>query len=398
MAFLQRGGELKEVPDDQIGQFGAQGWTDKGPLAVEANAKNGGINPTASQPPPQYTNLLGPDGTMKSQYQLGAGPNVTGNLDTSALDKLNAIGTAAPGTSDWEKMMLSKQGLDQANARDSAVTGADSAKTAAISDMASHGGVSAGARERLARSGMENLNTAQQGVTRQGALDRIGIGTTAEQNRLGVLQSLPGMQLAKTGQQEALDLTNRDNTNATNRFNITNAIGENQRQDVGKFANWQEQMKSWASGQQANADANAGKGGTMGWICMAVRASTNPEKPFTEKQYELLKILKAFVKETEPEIYLWYFGENDDGKDSSGFAMVEKMKESGFDFANPQIKERLLGVIDYVQQGRLDIAFDIYWAMTNSMHQDFSTGKTLPEINADTDCRVPMKYEAHHAV
>lgn len=214
----------------------------------------------ASQPViPKYTNLLGDNNLLQDQFTIKPGEDVKNNLDTSALNKLQSIGMAAPGTSDWEQMMLGKQGIDQANSRDSATRLADTSKTQAYSDLATHGGLSTGARERLGRSAGTDLMTSRQGVARQGALDRLGIGIQGENNRLGVLSQLPGMQQAKEQQAEALGLANRDYNTGIQKTNIGNSLAEVQRQDIGKYVNYAEQMKAYAANKQADATANSGK-------------------------------------------------------------------------------------------------------------------------------------------
>ncbi len=225
-----------------------------------AGGGGGGFGP-APFSAPNATSLIEKNGMLAPTLQLKGQPDVANTLDTSALGELQKEGMAAPGTSAWEQMMLGSQGLNEANQRDSANANAASGLTGAYSDLATHGGLSTGSRERLAKGGMTNLAEAKQQVARQGTLDRLGIGTQAEQNRLGILGALPGQQTQAASFNAGLAQNNRDySTNVAN-TNISNSLAEQGREDQYKQQNYTDQMQDWAAMNAANATAKGGKGG-----------------------------------------------------------------------------------------------------------------------------------------
>lgn len=277
--FVQRGGTVMEVPYDQVASMGAQGWTSKGnglgPNKLDASINPGEYaaynegSPDGRPIRPELQNLLDKNGILNKQYLLGQDKDVTTNkvaLDRTSLNELQKEGMAAPGTSAWEQLMTQRQGLGEATARDKAVRGADTAKTSAYSDLATHGGLSTGSRERLTRGSNMDMATAKQDVARQGAMDRLGIGAQGEQNRLGILSALPGQQIAASGYESgeenrlaSLGLANRDYSTGVQKTNIQNSLMQNAAQEAGKLGVYSDQMKAWAAGKTADAQANSGK-------------------------------------------------------------------------------------------------------------------------------------------
>jgi len=119
-----------------------------------------------------------------------------------------------PGQSPWEKMMMGRQATEEASARDLAQNQAAGAGQSAWSRMAMRGGGGSGARER-ALTGPDNFR-AMQDVGKQGMLARSDIGLRGEEQRLGMLGQLPGMEYQR--EMGAEDLRNRDYENLLKRF------------------------------------------------------------------------------------------------------------------------------------------------------------------------------------
>jgi len=262
---LQRGGTVLRVPVERMGEYGAQGWTDQGDLVKEANAKEGvgtgfeGAAAANARPVmPEYQNLLGPTGLLKEQFQIKKGADIKSTLDTSALTKLRGEAIAAPGTSLWEKLQKGRQDIVSADARDKGVRGADAQRLSGMSQLASSGGLTNSARERLIRGAGSDLSSGKQEMARQDAAARLGIETTAEQNRINLLSAQPNQELGAANYDTSLGLSNRDYATGIDTKNIGAALERTKLQDLGKFGNYQEQMRGWAAGKQADATASSG--------------------------------------------------------------------------------------------------------------------------------------------
>lgn len=126
---------------------------------------------------------------------------------SAAFRRLQEQAMAQPGESPWAKMQTERQALEQAQAADIAGRQQAQALAQAQSGLARMGGLSAGARERMALEGQRGLARAQQDVARQGMLSRLGItesdiarqqqalsgvGTTELQGQAQNLQALLG--------------------------------------------------------------------------------------------------------------------------------------------------------------------------------------------------------------
>lgn len=166
---------------------------------------------------PGFTSYLNPKTGLLGGQFLAPTPNILPTVnqtlggikyDPAALDaiKTRAMST---GPSAWASMMTQQQGLDEQNQLQRAATQNASGMANARAQLASRGGLTGGAAERLARSGSRNLMASSQDISRQGMTDRLGIGVQDENQKLGLLQSIPGMEtqrmgadLAKAGLQE----------------------------------------------------------------------------------------------------------------------------------------------------------------------------------------------------
>lgn len=272
---------------------------------------------------PQYKTGLGSDGLIgapalrmtpkeiaEMKVAAGADVGMTSNLgglqdrlNNINLDKrgLEAIRGEAlrTGPSAWAMKMNETQGLEEANARDANVKLNATAGAEAMSDLMMSGGWGGGASERMARDTRRATTSGAQNVLRQGQLDRAGIGTTDEANRMNLLTQLPGMEIAalqpelqktsmwgtmadtESNRKMGLDLSNRDYRTGVDKFNLSqdferqkynndssmksqefnigNALTEKRNAEAAKLAEYQEQMKAWGANRTAVAQENAGK-------------------------------------------------------------------------------------------------------------------------------------------
>lgn len=99
----------------------------------------------------------------------------------SLLDP-NDVGVPQQGGSAWARMQRGQNALDAGNAMSGARQSAYGQLASARSDLASRGGLSSGASERLAMEGMRNDANMRQGAGND--LMRANMGTNIEDERL----------------------------------------------------------------------------------------------------------------------------------------------------------------------------------------------------------------------
>lgn len=188
------------------------------------------------------------------------------NLNKDVLTKLRGEALAAPGTGAWEQMMMGRQGVEEAMARDKAMKTSRQGAANAFSDLATRGGITPSAAGRLARGAGEQTALARQNVIRQGILDRFGIGTEAENQRLTTARMMPGMEvqalqpeLEKTKMWGAAAESDRNNAQQVQQFNISNILKQKAVEDAAKLGKYKEMATMYGAGKTADAQAGGGK-------------------------------------------------------------------------------------------------------------------------------------------
>ncbi len=214
-------------------------------------------------------------------------------LNKDALNELRKR-SMATGPSAWAELATQQQQLGEATNRDRAAAQSQSSNEAAKSDLAASGGLSAGARERLARNSQRDLSSTRQDVAREGQGQRLGISAQDDANKTDILKALPGMEVQalnpdfqKAQMQTSLETSNNDawrqlaeseasrhqNLDETarqheidaQRFNISNRFNENTLRNAANLSNYQMQMKDYGAKQQQEAmKRDEGKGGVKG--------------------------------------------------------------------------------------------------------------------------------------
>lgn len=267
---------------------------------------------------PGFESLLDENGNMKSNYVVSAGNKgqFYGNinelnarndaakgrlnnqlsgiqLNKEALTELRKRGLAT-GPSAWADLATQKQGVEEATNRDRAAAQAASSKESAYSDLAASGGLSAGARERLARNSQRDLSSTRQDVARGGSSDRLNINLADEQQKLDILKSLPGMELdslnpdfekarmttsqeasqndawrmlaeSEAGRKQQLDEAQKQREMNAAQYNTGNAINQNTFKNAANIDKYGETMKQYAAFKQQKAmGQDEGKGGVKG--------------------------------------------------------------------------------------------------------------------------------------
>lgn len=300
--------------------------TPVGPLVGQPSKPGKATVNTAGEAPklPDLLNALDPSGKLLEQYQIHAGQQITpgkvsagsvtagtvnaGQLGNNLLgnqDALNALKARAmaTGNSPWLDMQLQKQKLDQTNAADNAATQSLQSAAIARNQLAMKGGLSGGARERIAMGSGRDINASRQGISRAGAMDRLNLGVADDQQKMQMLSQIPGMDLAFANQgidlnkfntNAALDAskfnvgnqldaskfntnlaydaskTNIGNTLSADQFNsnqaydagktnATNSIGALNQNNANKMTGYGAQMTGYAAAKQGDAIANGGK-------------------------------------------------------------------------------------------------------------------------------------------
>lgn len=159
----------------------------------------------------KFNSPLGPDGQLKSQYQV---------KDPGAVQ------------SPWLAQQLQQQSDQQAQQLDAGNKQAQTAAATADSGLARHGGLSSGAAERVGTQAQEQAALGAQGIRSAGDQQRLGMQTADMQNE----------RQYQTGLQQ----TNLQNTlagvDAQNQFNL---------------GQYQTQMQAYGANKTADATAAA---------------------------------------------------------------------------------------------------------------------------------------------
>lgn len=150
-------------------------------------------------------------------------------LKGPAIDSITDNAMSA-GPSPWALLALADQSKKRITANDQGAQTAAGAKATADADLAAHGGLSSGARERNAEAGMKDWLAMNQSNAAAENQNDLQIGMNDEQNKL--------QQKGVAAQIEQADTNNLNNYNQ-NMYN--------------------QQMQAWAANQQAEATRNAGK-------------------------------------------------------------------------------------------------------------------------------------------
>jgi hypothetical protein len=204
-------------------QKAAPGVPDPRVAQLEAAAKKQAAENAARPKMPGFENIRGPNGQLKSQYQL---------KDVGAVE------------SPWLKQQLAQQDLQKTAALNRGAQQAATGAASAQAQLARRGGLSSGSAERLA-------------------------GAAQEQQALGAQNIYSQADQAANDTQVNDMKTQRDYLTGLNQQNLQNTlldIGSKRQFDLGKYG---EQMKGWGAEQAAKATEQGGGGGSV--ICTALK-------------------------------------------------------------------------------------------------------------------------------
>ena len=232
---------------------------------------------------PDYLSVMN-NGQLDPRYSLSAAPDVSFQSNLDALDNrlagitvdrtgLNELRSraTATGPSQWANLMLQNQGLEQANATDELARQGNAGRAGAFSALATRGGASAGARERLAKSAMLGGLMGRQNLARAGEQARTGINIQDELNKLELLKALPGAEVAMAspelqkasmwsqlaGNENSLKtnlaLANREYKTGVEKANLGTVLEDRKGQNQYNQSAWQILADQWKAAMQAGA-------------------------------------------------------------------------------------------------------------------------------------------------
>lgn len=217
---------------------------------------------------PERSSLIDPaTGKLVSQYQIGVDQLTNGQLDPSKMEGYSAYKGEAlrSGPSQWAKLMQEQQNIQRMGNMEKASRQAWAGAAQARGQLAMRGGLSSGARERIAQQSAHDLLGARQDIGRAANADNLKLLTDDESNRLKNLQNFTGMEsdLGKYNidQQGKQDIFNIQNKAKVADYNIGKALEEKRAQDIWNMTNYQEQLKKFGAEGQSNAIQNSGGGG-----------------------------------------------------------------------------------------------------------------------------------------
>jgi hypothetical protein len=176
------------------------------------------------------------------------------NPNRKGLEKFREEATRSR-PSVWARLSKEKNFSEEAGARDRNRAVGRNAVAQAESDLAMRGGLSSGARERIARKGATDVLAMDQDVSRQANTNEMQIDINDEQNRISQLSMLPGME----NQAYQLDLSEFDRWNAAKNADIQRLADENARRNAFNMKLYETEMEKYAADRQAHATENSGK-------------------------------------------------------------------------------------------------------------------------------------------
>lgn len=168
-------------------------------------------------------------------------------IDPSGLQAFKGQ-ALSKGPSQWATQANAQQEALSKNALDMGAKSVVGQGATARSQLAMRGGLSGGARERVAMEGQNNFMNMAQGVGQQKSTNQMQIGMNDQQNKLQMMSQLPGMQ------QNAAQFQSNQN-----QFNTGAQMANNQSRNAFDLGQYQSQMAAYGAGQTAAATAQAGK-------------------------------------------------------------------------------------------------------------------------------------------
>lgn len=270
-------------PLSQFNSFGDHsGRTISDPVGYFSSKDNSALiaslDPGNRPSAPGTATLIDPEtGLLRSPYNLPIDPNtgllqsqylLSDQYDTPYNQVLAQYREKALLPEDQQsaaaKVLQEQLGLQTSGQLENAQIANANNAAAARGQQARQGGISSAIMANLNRSSQKDLNRSLQDIRAQSA--QAGLGITAQdlQNRQGLLQNLLGEESSNRAYLSGRQGTNIQNSLQAVGTNISNSLNEQNFQRQLAEQQYEEQMKAWAAGKQAQATAGSGGGGGGG--------------------------------------------------------------------------------------------------------------------------------------
>lgn len=158
------------------------------------------------------------------EYANSQYPGYSGVYDPSSMSMYGQV-------SGWAPLARQAMNLKRSEAIDKGVHQSAATAAKARSELASRGGLSSGARERVAEGGQNNYMDMMQGLAREGMDNELQIGVQDQENKM----KAKGMD-------------------------VENTLKENQNKNDYNMRAYEARMQAMAAERQAQATENSGKG------------------------------------------------------------------------------------------------------------------------------------------
>lgn len=289
----------------------------------------------------QYSSVMGPDGQLQSQYKYTAK-----TLDPNSMEAFQAMKGRAltQGPTQWAKLMEQQQRQEQKGLTDKAAVQARTALAQGRADMMSRGGMSTGARERMAGAGNRNLLMARQEVARAGAGQRQNILTEDEKQKMNMLGQVSGQEIG-------MGQFNTQTQNQESQVNLQTALADKAAKDQFEQNAYKMKMKEWANNEEAIATEEAKRNRDRGmfgasWICTRVHEVS----PLHRDDWDTLLKLRSYAFDRSDEAATAYF---------YGFGpLIADMDAAGVDWMTCRpIIDRTM---ELIRSGDMQGAYDYY--------------------------------------
>ncbi len=176
---------------------------------------------------------------QKYQDQVAANSEGFNKMRSEAL---------TPGPTQWATNERLRQNALSMQAKDSGAASVAGQTAQADDALAAQGGLSSGARERVAEGGAKNAMSMTQGVNTAGLNNDLQIGSTDESNKMGMLGQVAGQENQRSA-----------NWMQANQYDQGQQTAENERLNAYNQHLADQKNNAYAAQQTANATANSGK-------------------------------------------------------------------------------------------------------------------------------------------
>lgn len=186
------------------------------PSYAQSQASTAGLFQAGNAGPATAYNAQGGPATAASTAAAGKASNYL-------TDRATTVGPSA-----WLNLQMQNQDLAKQNALGNATAAAGGQNAAARSSLATKGGLSSGAAERIAKTGNQDLTLQKQSILNQDQQARLGLGAQDEATKTGLLGNAAsleqGLSQFNAGQTQQNAQYNLGQGNALSQFNA----GQNQ--------------------------------------------------------------------------------------------------------------------------------------------------------------------------